>query len=79
MPVGSKKGSVIFSDFRALGLYSNHIPHVVRYHKKHREFYAVTAVGNCFHTYNVSAYYVGKCNAKASYLLITYTSRQWHS
>ncbi|XP_013994136.1 WD repeat-containing protein 36-like [Salmo salar] len=53
MPVGSKKGSVIFSDFRALGLYSNHIPHVVRYHKKHREFYAVTAVGNCFHTYNV--------------------------
>uniref|UniRef100_A0A674BGJ9 WD repeat domain 36 n=1 Tax=Salmo trutta TaxID=8032 RepID=A0A674BGJ9_SALTR len=59
MPVGSKKGSVIFSDFRALGLYRNHIPHVVRYHKKHREFYAVTAVGNCFHTYNVSAYYVG--------------------
>uniref|UniRef100_A0A674BHC4 WD repeat domain 36 n=1 Tax=Salmo trutta TaxID=8032 RepID=A0A674BHC4_SALTR len=54
MPVGSKKGSVIFSDFRALGLYRNHIPHVVRYHKKHREFYAVTAVGNCFHTYNVS-------------------------
>uniref|UniRef100_A0A674BG54 WD repeat domain 36 n=1 Tax=Salmo trutta TaxID=8032 RepID=A0A674BG54_SALTR len=50
----SKKGSVIFSDFRALGLYRNHIPHVVRYHKKHREFYAVTAVGNCFHTYNVS-------------------------
>uniref|UniRef100_A0A674BFB8 WD repeat domain 36 n=1 Tax=Salmo trutta TaxID=8032 RepID=A0A674BFB8_SALTR len=47
-------GSVIFSDFRALGLYRNHIPHVVRYHKKHREFYAVTAVGNCFHTYNVS-------------------------
>uniref|UniRef100_A0A4W5QDB0 WD repeat domain 36 n=1 Tax=Hucho hucho TaxID=62062 RepID=A0A4W5QDB0_9TELE len=73
MPMGSKKGSVIFSGFRALGLYSNHIPHVVRYHKKHREFYAVTAVGNCFHTYNVSTYYVGKCNAKASYLLVTYT------
>ncbi|KAJ7986988.1 hypothetical protein DPEC_G00334090 [Dallia pectoralis] len=52
MPAGSKKGSVIFSGFRALGLYSNHLPHVVRYHKKHREFYVVTAVGNCFHTYN---------------------------
>uniref|UniRef100_A0A6Q2Y4S7 Uncharacterized protein n=1 Tax=Esox lucius TaxID=8010 RepID=A0A6Q2Y4S7_ESOLU len=53
-----KKGSVIFSGFRALGLYSNHLSHVVRYHKKHREFYVVTAVGNCFHTYNVSV-----CNA----------------
>lgn len=53
MPVGSKKGSVIFSGFRKLGLYSNHLSHVVRYHKKHREFYIVTAVGNCFHTYNV--------------------------
>ncbi|KAL0965784.1 hypothetical protein UPYG_G00285670 [Umbra pygmaea] len=53
MSVGSKKGSVIFSGFRALGLYSNHLSHVVRYHKKHREFYVVTAVGNCFHTYNV--------------------------
>uniref|UniRef100_A0A3P8ZH11 Small-subunit processome Utp21 domain-containing protein n=1 Tax=Esox lucius TaxID=8010 RepID=A0A3P8ZH11_ESOLU len=53
MPACSKKGSVIFSGFRALGLYSNHLSHVVRYHKKHREFYVVTAVGNCFHTYNV--------------------------
>ncbi|XP_065140599.1 WD repeat-containing protein 36 [Paramisgurnus dabryanus] len=48
-----RKGSVIFSGFRALGLYSNHLPHVVRFHKKHREFYVVTAVGQCFHTYNV--------------------------
>lgn len=53
MPEGSKRGSVIFSGFRALGLYSNHLSHVVRFHKKHREFYVVTAVGNCFHTYNV--------------------------
>ncbi|XP_062334077.1 WD repeat-containing protein 36 [Osmerus eperlanus] len=53
MAEGSKKGSVIFSGFRSLGLYSNHLSHVVRYHKKHREFYVVTAVGNCFHTYNV--------------------------
>lgn len=70
MPVGSKKGSVIFSGFRKLGLYSNHLSHVVRYHKKHREFYIVTAVGNCFHTYNVSTY-VDKCNDKVSYLLVT--------
>ncbi|KAG9353651.1 hypothetical protein JZ751_011773 [Albula glossodonta] len=53
MSVCSKKGSVIFSGFRALGLYSNHLPHVVRYHKKHQEFYIVTAAGKCFHTYNV--------------------------
>ncbi|XP_029108979.1 WD repeat-containing protein 36 [Scleropages formosus] len=45
--------SAIFSGFRALGLYSNHLPHVVRYHQKHRKFYIVTAVGKCFHTYNV--------------------------
>jgi len=49
-----KKGSTIFSGFRALGNYSNHLAHVLRFHKKHREFYVVTAVGHCFHTYNVS-------------------------
>uniref|UniRef100_A0AAR2KZN0 Small-subunit processome Utp21 domain-containing protein n=1 Tax=Pygocentrus nattereri TaxID=42514 RepID=A0AAR2KZN0_PYGNA len=48
-----KRGSSIFCGFRALGLYSNHLPHVVRFHKKHQEFYVVTAVGRCFHTYNV--------------------------
>uniref|UniRef100_A0A8C2FYN5 WD repeat domain 36 n=1 Tax=Cyprinus carpio TaxID=7962 RepID=A0A8C2FYN5_CYPCA len=48
------KGSAIFSGFRALGLYSNHLAHVLRFHKKHREFYVLTAVGQCFHTYNVS-------------------------
>lgn len=48
-----KKGSAIFSGFRALGLYSNHLAHVLRFHKKHGEFYVVTAVGQCFHTYNV--------------------------
>ncbi|TSL28217.1 WD repeat-containing protein 36 [Bagarius yarrelli] len=53
MSAVGKKGSAIFSGFRALGLYSNHLPHVVRFHKKHREFYVVTAVGQCFHTYNV--------------------------
>ncbi|XP_070845622.1 WD repeat-containing protein 36 [Chaetodon trifascialis] len=47
-------GSSLFSGFRVLGLYSNHVPHALRYHKKHREFYVVTAVGQCFHTYNVN-------------------------
>lgn len=56
MSSGSTKGSAIFLGFRALGLYSNHLAHVVRYHKKHQQFYVVTAVGKCFHTYNVSAF-----------------------
>lgn len=47
-------GSSLFSGFRVLGLYSNHVPHALRYHKKHREFYVVTSVGKCFHTYNVN-------------------------
>ncbi|XP_040053299.1 WD repeat-containing protein 36 [Gasterosteus aculeatus] len=51
MPAG---GSSLFSGFRVLGLYSNHVPHALRYHKKHREFYVVTSVGQCFHTYNVN-------------------------
>ncbi|XP_026212164.1 WD repeat-containing protein 36 [Anabas testudineus] len=50
----SAGGSSLFSGFRVLGLYSNHVPHAVRYHKKHREFYLVTAVGKSFHTYNVN-------------------------
>uniref|UniRef100_A0A8C9XH80 WD repeat domain 36 n=1 Tax=Sander lucioperca TaxID=283035 RepID=A0A8C9XH80_SANLU len=51
MPVG---GSALFSGFRVLGLYSGHVPHALRYHQKHREFYVVTAVGRSFHTYNVN-------------------------
>ncbi|XP_055015876.1 WD repeat-containing protein 36 [Boleophthalmus pectinirostris] len=47
-------GSALFSGFRVLGLYSNHVPHALRYHHKHREFYVVTSVGKCFHTYNVN-------------------------
>ncbi|KAM4707414.1 WD repeat-containing protein 36 [Discoglossus pictus] len=48
------RGSAIFTGYRSLGVYSNHIPHVVRYHKKHKEFYLVTAVGKSFLTYNVN-------------------------
>ncbi|KAM9840922.1 WD repeat-containing protein 36 [Aulostomus maculatus] len=46
-------GSSLFSGFRVLGLYSSHVPHVLRFHQKHREFYLVTAVGTRFYTYNV--------------------------
>ncbi|KAL3049790.1 hypothetical protein OYC64_009113 [Pagothenia borchgrevinki] len=47
-------GSSLFSGFRVLALYSNHVPHALRFHKKHREFYLLTAAGKCFHTYNVN-------------------------
>ncbi|XP_032426472.1 WD repeat-containing protein 36 [Xiphophorus hellerii] len=49
-----RTGSALFSGFRVLGLYSNHVPHALRYHQKHREFYVVTSVGKSFHTFNVS-------------------------
>uniref|UniRef100_A0A7M4EGQ2 WD repeat domain 36 n=1 Tax=Crocodylus porosus TaxID=8502 RepID=A0A7M4EGQ2_CROPO len=47
-------GSVLFAGFRALGMYSGSLPHVLRFHQRHREFYLVVAVGSSFHTYNVS-------------------------
>ncbi|XP_072048834.1 WD repeat-containing protein 36-like [Amphiura filiformis] len=50
----SSQGSHIFSGFRALGFYCNHVPLALRYHKKHRDHYVVTAVGKAFHTYNCS-------------------------
>ncbi|KAM4532220.1 WD repeat-containing protein 36 [Fundulus diaphanus] len=49
-----RSGSSLFSGFRVLGLYSNHVPHALRYHLKHREFYVVTSVSRSFHTFNVS-------------------------
>ncbi|XP_019387266.1 PREDICTED: WD repeat-containing protein 36 [Crocodylus porosus] len=45
--------SVLFAGFRALGMYSGSLPHVLRFHQRHREFYLVVAVGSSFHTYNV--------------------------
>lgn len=48
------RGSVLFTGYRSVGMYSNHIPHVVRYHKKHKEFYLSSAVGKSFLTYNVN-------------------------
>uniref|UniRef100_A0A8C5DLI0 Small-subunit processome Utp21 domain-containing protein n=1 Tax=Gouania willdenowi TaxID=441366 RepID=A0A8C5DLI0_GOUWI len=46
--------SSLFSGFRVIGIYSNHVPHALRYHQKHREFYVVTSAGRCFHTFNVN-------------------------
>lgn len=46
--------SKIFVGFRALGFVSNHIPLVTRYHKRHRDNYVITCVGQSFHVYNVS-------------------------
>ncbi|KAM9734451.1 LOW QUALITY PROTEIN: WD repeat-containing protein 36, partial [Menidia menidia] len=45
-------GSCLFSGF-LLGLYSNHVPHALRFHAKHREFYLLTAAGGAVHTFNV--------------------------
>lgn len=50
----SRGGSGLFCGFRVLGLYSDHVPHALRYHQKHREFYVLTSVGKCFHCFNVS-------------------------
>ncbi|KAL7988865.1 hypothetical protein Chor_007784 [Crotalus horridus] len=47
------RGSGLFAGFRVVGLHCNHLAHVLRYHRRHREFYLVTAVGKSFHTYNV--------------------------
>lgn len=63
-PGGSGGGSALFVGFRALGLCSNHLAHVLRYHRRHREFYLVTAVGRSFHTYNVSL--SGRCGLSHS-------------
>ena len=45
--------SKIFSGYRALGLVSTDVPLAMRYHKKHKENYVITAVGQSFHVYNV--------------------------
>lgn len=48
------EGGGLFAGFRVLGRFSGHVPHVLRYHGRHREFYLATAVGRSVHTYNVS-------------------------
>ncbi|XP_045623535.2 WD repeat-containing protein 36 [Procambarus clarkii] len=45
------EGSKIFTPYRALGLVSTDIAHVVRYIQRRKENLIVTVVGNSFHTY----------------------------
>lgn len=53
-PGEGRTASVLFAGFRALGLFSNDVPHVVRYSALKRRFYVTTCVGKSFHTYDVS-------------------------
>uniref|UniRef100_A0A2K6FTJ2 WD repeat domain 36 n=1 Tax=Propithecus coquereli TaxID=379532 RepID=A0A2K6FTJ2_PROCO len=57
----SRTSSALFAGFRALGLFSNDIPHVVRYSALKRRFYVTTCVGKSFHTYDVSDFFL--CNS----------------
>ncbi|KAG8505660.1 WD repeat-containing protein 36, partial [Galemys pyrenaicus] len=50
---GGRTASALFAGFRALGLFSNDIPHVVRFSSVKRRFYVTTCVGKSFHTYDV--------------------------
>ncbi|KAF3828389.1 hypothetical protein GH733_005086, partial [Mirounga leonina] len=50
---GERTGSALFAGFRALGLFSTDIPHVVRFSALKRRFYVTTCVGKSFHTYDV--------------------------
>lgn len=55
---GGRTASALFAGFRALGLFSNDIPHVVRFSALKRRFYVTTCVGKSFHTYDVSAFFL---------------------
>ncbi|XP_002119330.3 WD repeat-containing protein 36-like [Ciona intestinalis] len=46
--------SKIFEGFKALGLHSSHIGHVIRLHRRLNDFYVIVPVGKVFHTYNCS-------------------------
>lgn len=50
----AREGGGLFAGFRVLGRFSGPVPHVLRYHGRHRQFYVATAVGPSVHTYNVS-------------------------
>lgn len=54
---GDRTASALFAGFRALGLFSNDIPHVVRFSALKRRFYVTTCVGKSFHTYDVSDFF----------------------
>ncbi|NWU96924.1 WDR36 protein, partial [Upupa epops] len=48
------KGGGLFVGFRMLGRFSGPVAHVLRYHSRHRQFYAAIAVGRSVHTYSVN-------------------------
>uniref|UniRef100_A0A8D0NHT1 WD repeat domain 36 n=1 Tax=Sus scrofa TaxID=9823 RepID=A0A8D0NHT1_PIG len=50
---GDRTASALFAGFRALGLFSNDIPHVVRFSALKRRFFVTTCVGKSLHTYDV--------------------------
>lgn len=56
--VGGRTASALFAGFRALGLFSNDIPHAVRFSTVKRRFYVTTCVGKSFHTYDVSDFFL---------------------
>lgn len=47
-------GSALFAGFRALGLFSTDVAHVLRFSALKRRFFVTTCVGKSFHTYDVS-------------------------
>ncbi|NXC06464.1 WDR36 protein, partial [Orthonyx spaldingii] len=49
----AREGAGLFAVFRVLGRFSGPVPHVLRYHGRHREFYLAVALGRSVHTYNV--------------------------
>lgn len=53
-----RTSSALFAGFRALGLFSTDIPHVVRFSALKRRFYVTTCVGKSFHTYDVSDFFL---------------------
>lgn len=55
---GDRTASALFAGFRALGLFSNDIPHVVRFSALKRRFFVTTCVGKSLHTYDVSDFFL---------------------
>uniref|UniRef100_A0A8C0KMI5 WD repeat domain 36 n=1 Tax=Canis lupus dingo TaxID=286419 RepID=A0A8C0KMI5_CANLU len=50
----SKETFALFAGFRALGLFSTDVAHVLRFSALKRRFFVTTCVGKSFHTYDVS-------------------------
>uniref|UniRef100_A0A8C0KM54 WD repeat domain 36 n=1 Tax=Canis lupus dingo TaxID=286419 RepID=A0A8C0KM54_CANLU len=53
-PRGGHWPGALFAGFRALGLFSTDVAHVLRFSALKRRFFVTTCVGKSFHTYDVS-------------------------